>query len=119
MAYYAWVEEHDATLFARIRQRVEEGRWELAGGWWVEPDCNLPGGRGARSAGTLRAALPAVAVRTTWPALGMNVDPFGHPGTLPQILAKQGLESYVFFRPLVQEMALPASLFRWRSPDGK
>src|SRR3954463_11623205 len=43
-AYYEWVEEIDPAMFDEIRARVAEGRWEVVGGWWVEPDCNLPGG---------------------------------------------------------------------------
>jgi alpha-mannosidase len=40
----SWVEESDPELFAEIAARVAEGRWVHAGGWWVEPDCNMPGG---------------------------------------------------------------------------
>ena len=43
-AYYEWIEENDPAMFEEIRARVREGRWHLVGGWWVEPDCNLPGG---------------------------------------------------------------------------
>ena len=32
------------TSFRRIEQRVAEGRWVPVGGWWVQPDCNLPSG---------------------------------------------------------------------------
>jgi alpha-mannosidase len=39
----SWVEESDPELFAEIAARVAEGRWVHAGGWWVEPDCNMPG----------------------------------------------------------------------------
>ncbi len=38
------VEEQDPALFARIQERVTEGRWVNVGGWWVEPDCNTPMG---------------------------------------------------------------------------
>jgi len=43
---YDIVERTDPTLFARIRTHVAAGRWELTGGWWLQPDCNVPGGRG-------------------------------------------------------------------------
>ena len=39
----SWVEESDPELFAEIAARVAEGRWVHLGGWWVEPDCNMPG----------------------------------------------------------------------------
>lgn len=43
-AFHEWVEYSDPAMFAEIRQRVAEGRWNIVGGWWVQPDCNLPGG---------------------------------------------------------------------------
>src|SRR3954465_6451207 len=42
--FLAWVEETDPQLFASIRERIAEGRWQVIGGWWIEPDCNIPGG---------------------------------------------------------------------------
>ena len=32
-AFYEWVEKNNPAMFAEIRKRVEEGRWELAGGY--------------------------------------------------------------------------------------
>ena len=43
-AYYEWIEENDPKMFEEIRNRVREGRWHIAGGWWIQPDCNIPGG---------------------------------------------------------------------------
>ena len=44
-------------LFEAIRARVAEGRWEIVGGWWVEPDCNIPSGESfVRQAPLLRSA---------------------------------------------------------------
>ena len=39
--YYEWMEEKFPSLFAEIQKRVKEGRWELVGGMWVEPDLNM------------------------------------------------------------------------------
>ncbi|MFD1723054.1 alpha-mannosidase [Amnibacterium endophyticum] len=113
----AWVEEQDPALFARIVERAAEGRWVNAGGWWVEPDCNLPTGESLVRQGLvgqrwLRSRFGKHA------DVGMNVDPFGHAGTIPQILAGQRLDSYCFLRPMAHEMDLPANLFRWVAPDG-
>ncbi len=117
VCYLAWVEESDPELFAAIRERVAEGRWQLVGGWWIEPDCNLPSGESF-----VRQALYAqrylhdrFGVIAT---VGCNVDPFGHAGTLPQLLAKAGLDSYVFLRPGPHELTLPGQYFWWASPDG-
>jgi alpha-mannosidase len=43
-AYYKWVEENAPEIFDEIRERVKEGRWVIVGGWWIQPDCNLPSG---------------------------------------------------------------------------
>jgi len=41
-AHYKWAQRADPALFAKVKERIREGRWEVAGGWPVEPDCNLP-----------------------------------------------------------------------------
>ena len=113
-----WVEEHDPELFERIRARIAEGRWQVVGGWWVEPDCNIPGGESF-----VRQALygqrylhDTFGITAT---TGANVDSFGHNATIPQILRKSGMDSYVFLRPGPHENAtLPAPLFWWEAPDG-
>lgn len=115
--FYSWVEETDPAMFAEIRQRVEEGRWELTGGWWVEPDCNVPGGEAlARHAlyaqRYLREKFGKMAT------VGFNIDSFGHPGSFPQILRQSGLDSYTFLRPGPHERNLPGPLFWWESDDG-
>ncbi len=43
-SYYKWVEESAPDLFERIRKHVAEGRWEITGGWLLQPDCNIPSG---------------------------------------------------------------------------
>ncbi|HQE84083.1 MAG TPA: alpha-mannosidase, partial [Candidatus Hydrogenedentes bacterium] len=91
--FYAWVKECDPEMFEEIRQRVKEGRWEVAGGWWVEPDCNLPEGEsfvrhGLYSQGFLQREFGIRA------RVGFNPDSFGHAGTLPQIYKKMGIDYY-------------------------
>jgi alpha-mannosidase len=115
--YLAWVEEHDPDLFAEIAKRVAEGRWQVVGGWWIEPDCNLPGGesfvrQALYSQRWLREKLGITAT------VGCNVDPFGHNASLPQLLRKAGIDSYVFMRPGPHEMTLPGPYFWWEAPDG-
>ena len=50
-AYYEWLEAVDPDLFEEIRQRVREGRWSIVGGWYLQPDCNVPGGEWLASGG--------------------------------------------------------------------
>ena len=117
VAYYEWIAEIDPEMFEEIRERVAEGRWELVGGWWVEPDCNLPGGESFVRQGLLgqRFFLEHFGKIAT---VGYNVDPFGHHGMLPQILRRSGMDSYVFMRPGPHELGLPVPVFWWQSPDG-
>ena len=116
-AYYEWIEEIDPDMFREIQARVAEGRWELVGGWWVEPDCNIPGGESfvRQALVSQRYFLEKFGRIAT---VGYNVDPFGHNGMLPQLLRRAGMDSYVFMRPGPHEMRLPAPIFWWESPDG-
>ncbi len=123
-ASYLWVEEDDPEMFARIGERIAEGRWEIVNGWWEQPDCNIPGGESY-----VRHALYAkeyfLEKFGVEPTVGYNVDTFGHHGNLPQILAKSGFDSYLFFRPSEEEFReyesetkeLP-QVFWWEAPDG-
>jgi alpha-mannosidase len=117
IAYYAWVEESDPELFAAIRARVAEGRWEVVGGWWVEADCNLPSGESlARQALHAQRWLAERFGRIA--TVGCSVDAFGHNAMLPQLLRKAGMDSYLFMRPGPHERVLPGPAFWWQSPDG-
>jgi alpha-mannosidase len=116
-AYYEWVEEIDPGMFEEIRARVAEGRWELVGGWWVEPDCNLPGGESfVRQALVSQRYFQEKFGKIA--TVGYNVDPFGHHGMLPQLLLRAGMDSYVFMRPGPHEYRLPWPVFWWESADG-
>ena len=116
-AYYEWIEHSDPAMFAEICQRVAEERWELAGGWWIEPDCNLPCGESfARQAlyGQRYFKEKFGQIAST----GYAIDSFGHNGSLPQILKKSGLVNYVFMRPGPYEKDLPSPVFWWQAQDG-
>ena len=39
-----WMADKYPELNDQIRQRIKEGRWEIVGGMWVEPDLNIPDG---------------------------------------------------------------------------
>lgn len=115
--FYEWIEENEPEMFEEIRQRVKEGRWVICGGWWVQPDCNIPGGESfARHAlisqNYFREKFGVIA------KTGYNVDSFGHNGMLPQILRLSGMENYVFMRPGPHEKGLPGRNFLWESDDG-
>jgi alpha-mannosidase len=114
---YQWAEELDPALFDAILRHVRAGRWAVAGGWFIQPDLNLPGteslvrtiAEGRRYFGERFGAAPRVAY---------NFDSFGHSGGLPQILRRAGYEMYIHMRPQAHELSLPADLYRWRGVDG-
>jgi alpha-mannosidase len=117
VGYLAWIQEHDPELFEALRDQVLAGRFEIAGGWWVEPDCNIPNGESL-----VRQALYAQRFLSVhfgaMASVGCNVDPFGQTATMPQLLAKSGMDSYVFMRPQPHEKELPGPTFWWYAADG-
>lgn len=116
-AYYAWVEVNAPAMFEQIRRRVAEGRWRITGGWWVEPDCNIPSGESfVRQALLGQHYFASRFGRIA--SVGYNPDAFGHAGSLPQLLRGARLTGYTFLRPEPSEKELPGNLFWWESRDG-
>jgi alpha-mannosidase len=117
-AYNNWMADKYPEMNDAIKKRIQEGRWEVVGGMWVEPDLNIPDGES-----TARSILIGkrwyqqhygVDVRIGW-----NPDSFGYNWQLPQIYQKSGIDYFV-----TQKMSwndtnqLPFKLFWWESPDG-
>jgi alpha-mannosidase len=109
---YLWMEQLYPDIFKQIKEYVHEGRWEIVGGMWVESDANIPSGESLS-----RQFLYGkryfkqkfgVDVKTGW-----MPDTFGHAATMPQILKKSGIDTYVFFRPWENQR-----FFWWEAPDG-
>ncbi|MDR1025736.1 MAG: hypothetical protein LBL56_08415, partial [Treponema sp.] len=115
--YYSLVETTDPGLFKRIQEAVKAGRWCIAGGWWLQPDCNAPAGESFARHGLYAQRYFKEKFGVT-AGVGYNVDSFGHNGNLPQLLKKAGLDSYVFMRPMAHEKTLPKRLFSWEGIDG-
>lgn len=117
-ALYEWVEQSDPAMFREIRKRVAEGRWAPIGGWWIEPDCNIPCGESLVRHGLYGQQYfrEKLGVQST---VGFCPDSFGHAGTLPKILAGCGIENYVFMRPMRHENeGIPELAFVWKGDDG-
>ena len=115
-AHYRWVERADPEMLGEIKQRIREGRWEVVGGWPVEPDCNIPSTESfVRHAFYGKAYCQSVLGAEV--RIGFNPDSFGHAAGLPTILKHAGYGYYVFMRPQEHEMDLPL-LFWWEGADG-
>jgi alpha-mannosidase len=117
-ALYEFVEKTDKELFARIQKRVQEGRWEIVGGWWIDPDCNLPSGESF-----LRQAKYAQEYFLSRFGkkceVGFCIDSFGHNANLPQLLVQAGIKYYVFMRPGEDELHLERTYFYWKARTGE
>ena len=114
---YRWIEEYEPALFRRIRRLVKQGKWHIMGGWYVQPDCNMPSGESFVRQGLLGKAYfkDKFGVDVT---TAINFDPFGHSRGLVQILAKSGYDSYIFCRPGQRDCPLPGAEFVWEGFDG-
>ena len=115
--FYQWIEENEPEMFERIRRKIQEGKWVICGGWWVQPDCNVPSGESFAHHALLAQNYFYEKFGVT-AHTGYCVDSFGHNDMLPQILKEAGMDNYVFMRPSEREMELPSSLFLWEAPDG-
>ncbi|HWI61571.1 MAG TPA: glycoside hydrolase family 38 C-terminal domain-containing protein [Symbiobacteriaceae bacterium] len=115
-SHYRWMEHHPAMM-QEIRDAVARGQWEPVGGWWVEPDVNIPSGEALARQGLYgqRYFEKAVGKRAR---VAFLPDSFGHPVTLPQLFKQAGMDYFVFMRPGKNEIPLPSNLFWWESPDG-
>ncbi len=115
--HYRWIQNADAAMFAEILQRIREGRWEVVGGWPVEPDCNIPS-----TESFIRHALYGKAychkVLNVDVKIGFNPDSFGHAAGLPTILRQSGYRYYVLKRPGPTDGITLPLLFWWEGPDG-
>jgi len=115
---YAWIKEHYPELYTRMKQRIKEGRWELCGAPWVEPDHNIPSGesivRQYLYGNRFFQAEFGKRSHIAWVP-----DSFGYTWSLPQIMKKCGLTGFVTSKidwSLYTEF--PYSMFWWEGIDG-
>ena len=115
---YLFLKERYPELYARVKERVREGRWEPEGGMWVEADCNLTSGESL-----VRQFLHGkrffrdefgVENRILW-----LPDVFGYSGALPQIMKECGIEYFMTTKLAWNQFnKVPYDTFRWRGIDG-
>ncbi len=114
---YEWVKEYEPSLFRQIQKLIKQKKWHVMGGWFLQPDVNMPSGESL-----VRQAL--------WgrrffrdhfgvePKTAINFDSFGHSRGLVQVLARSGYDSYIFCRPGPVDKTLPSEEFIWVGYDG-
>ena len=115
---YEWLEAEHPDLFARMKARIDEGRFIPVGGMWVESDGMLPSGEslirqisfGRRY---FREHL-GVAPRGIW-----LPDSFGYTGAWPQIARRAGFDWFLTQKISWNDTTkFPHHSFMWRGIDG-
>ena len=115
---YQYVKRNAPEIYAQIKKRVSEGRWEPEGGSFVEPDCNLSSGEAL-----VRQILYGKRFfrqefdkdcRILW-----LPDVFGYAAALPQILKKSGIDYFMTTKISWNECnKMPYDTFYWKGIDG-
>ncbi|MEQ2468635.1 alpha-mannosidase [Niallia hominis] len=115
---YAYIKEDYPEIYAQLKDRVAEDRWEPEGGMWLEPDCNLPSGESF-----VRQLLHGT--RFLKEEFGVTSkylwlpDVFGYSWSLPQILKQSGIETFMTTKiSWNQYNRMPHDTFQWRGIDG-
>ena len=116
---YQEMKIHHPQLFEQVKQRIAEGRWEVIGGLWIEPECNMISGESF-----VRQILHGqqyfeqefgVRSRTCW-----QPDVFGMSAAMPQILARSGIEYVMTTKMFIWNDTNPwrKNTFWWEGIDG-
>lgn len=114
---YEWIEEYEPQLFKRILDLVKAGKWHIMGGWYLQPDMNMPSGESI-----IRQILLGheyfMSKFGVWPSTAIAFDAFGHSQGVVQILKQAGQDSYMFCRPNAHYLTLESNEFVWQGYDG-
>ena len=113
-----WMKQQYPDLYSQLKQRVHSGQLVLAGGVWVEPDCNIPSGESL-----VRQFLYGqrfyrqefgISCTEFW-----NPDVFGYSAALPQIIRGAGGRYFLTQKLSWNQFNKPAShTFLWEGLDG-
>ncbi|MCL6460217.1 MAG: hypothetical protein K6T85_19685, partial [Gorillibacterium sp.] len=105
-------------IFAGMKARIQEGRWEPNGGVWIECDCNLVSGESL-----VRQFLKGQ--RYTREHFGYTADTFwlpdtfGYSAAIPQILANVHIKYFLTTKLSWNDTnQFPYETFIWRGLDG-
>ena len=115
---YQYVKEDAPELYEKIKELVKQGRWEVEGSMWLEPDCNIPSGEAF-----VRQFL--YGKRFFREEFGKDnkilwlPDVFGYSAALPQIMKKCGVPYFMTTKISWNDTnKLPYDSFYWEGIDG-
>ena len=115
---FDFLKQRNPELYARVKEKILEGRWEVDGGMWLEADCNLTSGESlVRQIVFGKRFFKeefGKECTTVW-----LPDVFGYSASLPQIMRKSGLENFVTAKIGWNDTnRMPYDFFTWRGIDG-
>ncbi len=116
--FYKWMEEIYPKLFQEIQEAVNSGRWDLMGGTWIEPDCNLIDGISwARQLLLGHKYFEKNFGKKV--KIGWNPDSFGYNWNLPQFYLNAGIDFFITQKLGWNDTnVFPHRVFWWKGPDG-
>jgi len=106
-------------IYAGIKKQIKKNRWEVIGGMYIEPDCNLISGESM-----VRQLLYGKQFMRREFGVDSNVcwlpDVFGNSWIMPQILRRAGMKYFITVKLVVwnDTNEFPHNTFRWEGPDG-
>ncbi|GLQ56764.1 alpha-mannosidase [Devosia nitrariae] len=113
-----YLAEDYPELFARIRQKVGDGQFEIEGALWLEPDVNVSSGeslvRHILYGMRYHEATFGVRPRILW-----LPDTFGYSAALPQLMERSGLDTFITHKLSWNDTnRMPYETFHWQGIDG-
>ena len=115
---YEYIERYSPNLFARIKKLVKEKKWIIIGGWYLQPDCNMPSGEAM-----IRQIYRGLAYFSEkfgddfiMPKTAVNFDCPGHSAGLIQILNDFGYKYFTYCRGSIKA---DRKGFIWKSDRGE
>lgn len=115
---YEFVKEEAPKLYEEIKELVRQGRWEIEGSTWVEPDCNLTGGESMVRQILFGKRFFKSEFDRDCKVLWLP-DVFGYSAALPQILKKSGVNKFLTSKISWNEgNTMPHDTFMWQGIDG-
>ncbi|WP_040950680.1 alpha-mannosidase [Gorillibacterium massiliense] len=115
---FAYLKDHDPMLYKKIKRRITEGRIELVGGMWVEPDLNIPSGESLMRQ-MLYGQRFYMEEFNRVSTIEWLPDTFGYCASLPQILRHGGIRYFMTTKLGWNDTnVFPYNLFHWIGIDG-
>lgn len=116
--HYEFVKRYYPDLYLKVKEKISSGNWEVQGGMFVEPDCNITSGESQ-----IRQFLYGknffkdefgIEVKNLWVP-----DTFGYSANLPQIIKGCGCDYFVSQKISWNDTnKFPYHTFFWQGIDG-